>query len=150
MRLPNHKDLENLKHPDFVFLVMATIFLITPGILVTFYFFRDIFNAIDTVKLIFLSIALVSPFVTINTFLLLYANTDDKSPEKDREQFYPSFLGSVFLSGLLLYIAVFIGYNANLEFHKVLNSVLGLEFLFFVWQMTAGIRKRERLKNKSK
>ena len=117
-------DWEKIKHPDLVLLLLGIIFLTTPGVLVTFYFFKEIFNALDGLKLILFSISLLSPLVTINTFMFMVTEAVEGGTK--RENLYPSFMLSTFISGLLFYLLVFIGYLGK-TFHYAVGVIIAIE-----------------------
>ena len=73
-------DIEKVTDESFLFVLFDTLFLISPGLLIIYYFHRDLFLNLDSIKLVLLSIATTLPFLCWNIILifqLLYRGKSD-------------------------------------------------------------------------
>ena len=108
MNLPTPKDLAVVKDESFIISLITILFFIVPGTAVIFVFYVPLFQSLDWVRLILLSVAITSPLVATNTFVFLFflRNTDNK----DGSNMFTAFFLSSFLSGWMLYAIVVVHY----------------------------------------
>jgi len=115
-------ELENIKSPTFIFTSVAILFALTPGATFIYYLNSRLFLELDTVKLIFLSLCFIAPFILINFLLidsLLRNRTEEKNP------LYAYIVFSVMISSLQLYGILILSYlNKTTDFEQVFKSLL--------------------------
>lgn len=125
MTKPWYMEFKNFQHPGFTVLMLSLILLTTPGVLVIFIFSRSLFDVLDSVKLVLLSISLISPFVAINTLVF----TETIAPKGEEKSFlYATFFLSIIISGVLLYAfagAGMLGWSLKASTLLVLGCELG-------------------------
>ncbi len=101
---------ELIKDKDFWLILFDIIFLISPGILVLFTFYRnDIFISIDVLKLILLSISISGPLAMVNIATIIVSTIDSKKSDKINFGIFTVGIlsgGVVFYVSLLFYFTV--------------------------------------------
>ena len=76
--------------------------LISPGILIIFYYFPELFLSIDVIKLLIFVLSIMVPLVTINSFLFGIIVIKDDYVIKS--------IVLIFITSLIIYFGLFLSY----------------------------------------
>ena len=123
-------DIENIKKETFWLALFDVIFLISPGFLILFYFKQNIFLDLDSIKLILLSVSIVTPFVLVNFLTIIFLLTAQKIEIKSDDTFSFITLG-IFFTNIIFYILFLVSYLLNLSFKIIMFWLIGIELFFF-------------------
>lgn len=128
-------EIEKIRGNTFVLGIFNIIFLIAPGFLTIFYFYRDIFLSVDLFKLILLSVSFTALVTFVNS--ILFGIVDSiKSPntikkENSKEMFPEITMGS-FLTNFLFVILIFISYIFEFNSRVFFYSIAAVEFAVII------------------
>ncbi len=100
------------------------VFLFLPGVLIIFFFKRDLFISIDWVKLVLLSGAIMTPIHLFNSSLILSLER-----EENEETFFFGLTKSIWVTSIFLQIVLFITYALKLSFKDFVGIVFWVELL---------------------
>jgi len=138
--------IKNFKNKDFLLSLWGVFFLILPGIAATFIFAQDMFFKLSWITLILLSGAMAFPFVVFNTFVIM---TLENVRPRDKDGFFYNFLMSSFVTGLVIYIGIAVGYYFNYSLEFLLKVAVGFEVTLFVaFSVFDAIRERRKKQQK--
>ncbi len=115
-------NIESVEKESVATFLIDLVFLITPGIILIFYFFPDLFKMLDVLKLIMLSVAFFSPLFLINTFILI---------NNIKDIFYSFSLG-IFLTNIVFYVSLATAYYFKLSLENTISLVLVFEVILIV------------------
>ena len=140
-------DIEKVTDESFLFVLFDTLFLISPGLLIIYYFHRDLFLNLDSIKLVLLSIATTLPFLCWNIILifqLLYRGKLIDANEK--KSFF--FMVSVALIGTntFVYMMLFVSYTLGTSFKSSLIFVVVIEVLLTILTVLVNRRMKNIIK----
>ena len=107
MNLPSIKE---LKERAFLLFLLDIIFIIGPGIAVIFFFKRDLFFALDWIKLTLLSITIVTPFAFFNSAILYELVPTHKIAYKDEDFFFTNLSLAILMTGTMFYCFLYLAY----------------------------------------
>jgi hypothetical protein len=103
------------------------LFLISPGIAVIFFYDYTLFVSIDWIKLILLSLAIITPLTMINTTIMLsFEQKDEKTAEKS--ELFGAFSMGTMASGIILYICLLPSYFYGKSLKEVVVFICVVEF----------------------
>lgn len=122
----NLLDFKNIEEETVATFLLDIIFLFPPGLLLVLYFFPDIFLTLDVLKLIFLAVSFIAPFVIINTFIFLTKSEDGKG------ETFLSITAGLFLTNIVFYIALFFTYLFKFSFKTTIFEVIILEIIIII------------------
>jgi Zn-dependent protease with chaperone function len=124
-------EIEKLKgKPGVILVLFDLLFLISPGIAVIFFYDPTLFISLDWARLTLLSIAIITPFVILNSFIsLIFIETQGKEKEPEKSVLFGSFFIGVVSSGFSIYICLFISYFFGKSLIDVASSLCILELL---------------------
>ena len=128
-------EIEKIKNADVLITIFAFIFLIVPGAMVMFLFVEDIFLQIDIFKLILISLAIMSPFVFFNLFVvdeLFVRKRVEKDSSKDDEIFLCFMFSSIFTGSVFLGLIFGVYSSGGQLVHLVLTTFV-LEFVVCIF-----------------
>ena len=108
----SNDNIKAIKNKDFVFSFLVVLLLIIPGLSFIFYFKNDLFIHLDFLKLILLSIGIITPFVLINFFVCL---ENVITSEKSEDVHFRSLVLSVVVSAFILFavLTIFVFGNSK-------------------------------------
>jgi hypothetical protein len=135
-------DIKNLKRKDFIFSLWGVLFLILPGVAAIAVFSPNLLFGLNWVTLIFLSAAIIFPFVVMNTTLVLVL---EKIKPSDKEGLFYSFFSSSLITGLFAYWIILSSY----WWHYPSKWVLGISAVIELI-MCGSIALRERWREKQR
>lgn len=139
-------EIENIKKNIFGIVFISIILLITPGFTIIFYFFRELFINLDTLKLILLSISITTPLLIINFTLSTHLlETNKIHLSKGEQSAFISFIVSIVISAMFVYIALLFSYFLELDFYTTFLIGIGIQtltvLLYIYAQMTIHFKK---------
>lgn len=109
-----------VKDKYFIFTLFNVFLLISPGIAIIYRFNKDLFLQLDGIKLILMSVAIITPLIVVNTFLNAVWVDDEINNENS---LFVSFTLSAMISAMLLYLIIFLDY---LSYRNLKENLLGL------------------------
>ena len=118
-------EIEKIKERTFSLVLLSILLLIAPGVLIIFEFYRDLFSSMDSIKLILLSLAIITPFVFINFFAQM------KTEKQAEDDIFFSMLLSIIFSGLVLYIVSLFKLFINKDIHYFIYLAMIIVVIFF-------------------
>ena len=119
-------DFDKIKEKDTIFLLFGILFLVAPGILEFFVYYRSIFIDVNIVKLLLLAISLVLPASFIYTLVLF-----EKNKAREENDLFVAFVLSSVCSGLINYCALVIAYFANFSFRQFIEILFAIQIIIF-------------------
>ncbi|MEK7629347.1 MAG: hypothetical protein AAB394_02375 [Patescibacteria group bacterium] len=143
-------EIEKITKETFLLIFLDILFLISPGAIVIFYFYRDIFISLDTLKLVFLDIAIISPIVSINTFLsygLFYKVDEDK--KTGDELLFIAVTNSLLITSVVSYTSLAITHVFKSSLNDFLLYFAIFEMVFFLIFLLINLKvnKVKKIKN---
>ncbi len=102
------------------------ILLITPGMLLIFYFHRDIFLTLDILKLILLSISFIAPFIIVNIIFVIFVDFK-RNISKAGDTFMYFSLG-LWAAAFSFFVSFLISYILKLSFEFTFFEIIFLDF----------------------
>ena len=136
--------IHKVKSNTFILSFLAILFLFTPGIAFIFFFNNSLFISLDFWKLLFLSLAFISPFILANLILTWHSNEDEKRDLNEEYQFY-SLLMSIFISNLIVYLCLFVAFFFKFDLWATCKLFPLVEII-----LIAGISIETKVRNKKK
>jgi len=133
-------DLKNLKHHEISFGVLCFLGILAPGILIIFQFRPDLFQTLDTFKLIVLGLALTLPIGLYNSFVVFVHK---------QGRFENAGLACA-LTFLLTYPLVFVAFLCEFRFRTFLWLLMALEFLALIALRISRIRRKRKAEAEEK
>lgn len=125
--------IEGIKNKTFLVGFLDLLLLPSPGLLLIFWFYYDLFSTLETIKLIAFATAISAPFLAINTivtlFLISRINEVMPSRKTDGDLFAGITIG-IFLTCTLLYACLILNYFLDLSFSTSVSSAIIGQFLF--------------------
>lgn len=134
--------IEDIKGETFIFGLLDLLFLIAPGIAVIFLQYPSLITDLDWIKLLFLSVAVVTPTAFLAVTLMTIRHSLESSKGMDM---FLSFSLGLMCNGLAIYIILLI----NLFYPKPLYQYfvfIGVIFLFCIIISVIKIRKLNKAK----
>lgn len=138
-------DIEKLESRTFVLAFLDFLFLISPGVIVIFLYQRELFLTLDWLRIILLSISIMSPFVFLNILTFITLAMQD---EQRNKQLFSTISLGIIVTGFLTYVVLCIDYFWNIPFKADVIMLIGIEILFFI--LAFNHYNKANQKNKSK
>lgn len=139
-------EIERIKEETFGVAIIATILLIVPGLTFIFYFSRELFIALDIIKLVLLSISLIAPFLFVNFIIFATISESNKSGLRgSKENVFMALTVSLIFSAAILYITLLMAYFFEFSFRTSLGWASGLQLilvLLFVFGTVKNLQKK--------
>ena len=126
-------EIEKVTEENFLIVLFDAILLVSPGLLTIFYFHKDTFLVLDSLKLILLSITTTLPFVFWNIILLSLLIFKGKIMDTNDKQITFKLLTiSLYITNFIFYAILFISYLFKLYFKTSLFFIIVLEAILTV------------------
>ncbi len=122
-------NLKDIESDTFILGLLNFLFLVVPGTAIIFVFNNVLFQSLDWVKLILLSVSVTSPLAMANTFIITTMTIG--RPSQQKAIFVDFFLG-VMLSGLLLFAVVLMNYFLGSSLKQGAIFILVVEVLLLL------------------
>ncbi len=133
---------EKFKDDLFWFIFLDIIFLISPGFLVIFIFFRDIFLTLDTLKLILLVISITAPISFMITAIL-------ESPKDTiKRDLFREFSLGICITGVILSFPVFLSWVLRYSFNQFIFLTIAFGILIISFSKKLINKEGKEGKNK--
>lgn len=135
-------EIEKIKDETFGVAIIDGILLIIPGLTFIFYFSKELFLALDIVKLILLSISLMTPFLLLNIVILaIFLESNSRGA---KENVFMSLTLSLIISAVLLYIVLLSAYVLKLSFGKALILACSIQLILELFILFGIIKNRQK------
>ena len=137
--------MDHIKKETFGVAFIVILLLIAPGFTALFYFFRELFVSLETLKVIILSISIVTPFLVINSALFSQSlEKDEDSPSKGAEEnMFLSLTYSAVLSACIVYTALFFSYLLNLSLQITIFVGFGIQLFLVLFRIYRIMSKKK-------
>ena len=122
----NLSDLKYIEEEPVAMFFLDLMFLIAPGISLIFYFYQDIFLALDVLKLILLSISFIAPLISVNTVIFLIRSSGGKG------ETLACLTVGAFFANLIFYFALFISYLFKFSLKTTIFEIIIFEIIFII------------------
>lgn len=136
------EDIDKVKASHVTLLIGVLLSVISPGILIIFYFWPQLFRELDTVKLVFLAISLSLPVVSINTSMLW------ADPKKGGV--VGNFFVAMGFSFVMLYVCLLAAWYLKMSFAKFVATIAVLESIAVAISFTGDVVRGYRAKKASR
>ena len=138
--MPILSDLEKIESKEFTRIFLVLISLISPGILVIFHFYNQLFLELDFFKLVIFSISLITPMIFLNFITVSFLDivSSDKSINKKSEEsksldkLYILISLTVIFTSFIIYPSLFISIFYSLAFSQFINITISASVLIFI------------------
>ncbi|MEI8130707.1 MAG: hypothetical protein WCG55_04360 [bacterium] len=107
-------DIQKIKNPTFVLAVIALLLLVTPGFLFVFYFNRPLFEQLEFLKLLFLSLGCMTPLVAFHFFTAPSMHEEGSNTSNEN---FTSLIFSILISSAAMYLSLFAAYCFGESLH---------------------------------
>ncbi|MBT0810096.1 hypothetical protein KIH41_02225 [Litoribacter ruber] len=138
-------DLQELKAPAVITLLLFLISVMGSGILFTFIFYNQLFSHADTVKLLLIAFSIGSPIWLLNSYLFAHFKFVDFVAEGGANVL--AIMGAL-VSIPVFYLPILLGFYFEIPGKWGIGSIIILEFLLFLGLLYDQIvlKKDERTK----
>lgn len=126
--------IEKVTEESFLFILFDGILLVSPGLMAIFYFYRETFLLLDTIKLILLSIAITLPIVCWNILLLLSVRYRWRLIDRGEKRFlFIALTGSLWLTNYFFGVGLFLTYLLKINFwFTIVYAEIGLTIIILI------------------
>lgn len=146
-----HTLIEKIKEKIFWQATLVFVFLISPPLLVLFYFQRELFLSLDTFKIILFTISISAPIHLWNGLLFGFSESINKFTKKSEDKQEDSFLfkdfaTAIFLGGLVLYVVLAFSYLNGWRLKTLLWIVAVIEIITTILLVLRAVQKVKKIK----
>lgn len=122
-------EIEKLKDETFIMGLLATLLMSIPGSTILFYFDKNLFLTLDFLKLLLISLAIITPLLLVN-FIFISLPLELKSgPKSSKENAFIYLLLSTIFSSFVLYISLLASFILNLSIGGFLYIIMVIEIM---------------------
>ncbi len=119
--------IKEIKEKTFWLTLFDLIFLIAPGVLLLFYFDRNLFLILDSIKVILLSISFIAPFIFIFVIMVPVMPVI-----KNKDNIFISFTIAIFLTNFNVCLMLFTSYLFKFSFIKSIFTLIIFQIISII------------------
>lgn len=113
-------------------LLMFLSLVLSPGILIVFVFFNDLFLILDFFKLILFAFSLVLPICAINFVMSIIALRFKDYLKSSSEEQVNFFILAIILSSVPLYLVLLTRFLFCISITNAIWELISIEFIYFI------------------